>query len=80
MKVNFEQLKNEFKTSEDSLSLIEELRKISRINSGELADDQVIISSKHSKDVIYDVFSAIYGKMPRKIITASKNNQIISFV
>ena len=78
MKVNFQQLMNEFKTSEEKLSLIEELKKISKTHSGELADDQVIVSAHHTTAVIDDVFFAIYKKLPQKIITASERSKIVS--
>ena len=80
MKVNFDQLMDEFKTSEDSLSLIEELRKNSRINSGELADDQIIVSSEHPNAVINDVILSIYKKPALKIINATAKSKIVSFV
>lgn len=81
MKMNFNQLVKDFKASDERISLVEELhQKAIRNPNSELADDQVIISSKYSSAVIDEVFFAIYKKLPKKIITASDKSKIVSFV
>ena len=87
MKVNFERLIDNLTThcsdglSVEHLSLLRELQqKILTDPNSELADDQVIISSKYSTAVIDEVFFAIYKKLPQKIITASEESKIVSFV
>ena len=89
MKVNFKQLIDDFTNhancsddlADERLSLIRELQQKTLTDpKSELADDQVIISSKYSTAVIDDVFFAIYKKLPRKIITASEKSKIVSFV
>ena len=88
MKPNFNELVNyclSFKQpdcyAKERISLIRELLKKAINNPNfELADDQLIISSCYSNAVIDDVFSELYGKPPYKIITASKESTIVSFV
>lgn len=81
MKMNFNQLVKDFKASDERISLVEELhQKAIRNPNSELADDQVIISSKYSSAVIDEVFFAIYKKLPKKIINASDKSKIVSFV
>ena len=89
MKVNFKQLIDDFTNhancsddlADERLSLIRELQQKTLTNpNSELADDQVIVSSKYSDVVINDVFLAIYKKLPHKIVTASDKSKIVSFV
>lgn len=79
MKANFSKLMNDFRASDERISLVEELhQKAIRNPNSELADDQVIVSAHHTTAVIDDVFFAIYKKLPQKIITASERSKIVS--
>ena len=67
--------------AKERISLIRELQQKTLTDpNSELADDQVIVSSKYSDSVINDVFLAIYKKLPHKIVTASDKSKIVSFV
>lgn len=67
--------------ADDRISLIREMLKKALNNPNfELADDQVIVSSKYSDAVISDVFYSMYNKVPEKITQASDESKIVSFV
>ena len=81
MKADFSKLMNDFRASDERISLVEELQqKAIRNPNSELADDQVIVSTCHTTAVIDDVFFAIYKKLPQKIITASERSKIVSMI
>ena len=64
--------------SDDRIMLIRDLLQKSLIDPEfEIADDQVIVSSNYSDEVIVDIFFKIYHRMPVKIIPASDNSKIV---